>query len=126
MLAIQLWAEEHDGQPPNWSDWEKASDYWPSKFTVSKRMGWREALRQAGFTPVRRSSKVPREEALRLRREGYTLEQIAEILGVGLRSLGRALREMGAPARAHPRDLRRRSRQQRIEDLQKAIRRKEE
>lgn len=126
VLAIQLWAEEHDGQPPSWSDWEKASDYWPSKFTVSKRIGWREALKRAGFKPVRRSTKVPRQEALRLRQQGYTVKQIADSLQVGYGSVRHALRELGAPSRPQPRDLRKRSRQQRIADLQKAMRDREE
>lgn len=72
--AIQLWAEQHDGQPPTSQDWGngigKTPPGWPAYSTVRNKFGtWTDAIEAAGFQtfektgkPASRTPRTPRRQ----------------------------------------------------------------
>ena len=121
LIALQLWFEEH-GEAPRQSDWNQSSPYWPSHQTVANHFGtWAKGLDKAGVPRRPRVQKVSSEALLGLRADGLSYREIAKELGVNIATVARRLRKLGAPERPPPKDLRKRRREQRIADLQKAL-----
>jgi hypothetical protein len=128
--AIQRWAREHDGVAPSAGDWIRAGDYWPSATGIyNTRPGrsvfasWGEAIRAAGFEPKRASPGPgtywwPREEGRKLWDEGWTAAQIAARYGVTQSAISQIFGPRSFRAKAAPR---KRTRAQRIADLEKAL-----
>jgi hypothetical protein len=118
LYAIIEWEEER-GKPPVANDWLTAGEKNPSAVTVYKKFGsWNEAIRAAGFTPY----AYPRKEfdeklARRLRKEGLSEKSIASRLEISTDVLRKRL---GPRPKLVPVG-KKRTREQRIADLQKAI-----
>lgn len=125
--AIQDWAASHDGKPPTATQWQHAKDGHPAATTVygslSEFPSWNDAIAQAGFTP-RASSPGPGhiswdpEEGKRMRLQGLTDEEIGRRLGV----TGSAIQQkLGRRGEIRPPNLGKRTREQRISDLRRAL-----
>lgn len=123
--AIKDWNEEH-GHPPTTTEWWYASDTHPGATSVfgshAEFRTWNDAIRAAGFTPRHTSPGPGRrewspEEAHRLRQEGLSDTEIGKRFGVTASAIYQALgrRRMPVP--------RKRTREQRIADLQTALER---
>lgn len=130
--AIQRWAREHEGRPPAANDWINSGEYWPAASCVHGRKGqnvflrWNDAIAAAGFTP-RRSSPGPgnitwdREEARRLRELGYSDHAIAKKFGVTASAIAQSIGPRGDRYPATIQISKGRTRDERIEDLRKAL-----
>ncbi len=81
IVAMQDWAEAHGGLPPTGTQWQAASEDHPAATTVSKRMGWNEALLRAGFDLRCDRRPETTERMAQMIREGFSTEAIAEAYG---------------------------------------------
>lgn len=125
--AIQEWAMVN-GKPPTATDWMRAGPGHPAATGIYGQRGcfryWNDAIAAAGFTPNRTSpgpgkSKWSKSEARRLREEGLTDREIAKRIGVSPSAIGQRI---GPREDYQPRLVKRkRTREQRIADLQRAL-----
>lgn len=127
--AIQRWVREH-GRPPTAAQWRSRGEWWPAYHSVYGDRApfptWRSALQAAGYDtpafthktrgPGKRAWSV--EEAKRLRRVGLPDTVIGEHLGVSGSAIYQALGPRGIPRQ---RNRKRRTREERIADLKKAL-----
>ena len=132
--AIQRWTREHDGVPPTSMQWMHRGEYWPSATAIySDREravfpSWNEALRAAGV-PLHRPKGAPgpgkhwwpRDEARVLYDQGWTLQQIADKYGVTDSAIGHVFGYRNSHGPRRPKALGKRTREQRIDDLRKAL-----
>jgi len=123
LYAILEWHEEH-GCPPSWDDWSRSGgDKHPTSVTVLKRFGsLGTAIREAGLTPYE-PQRVKFDEALahQLRMDGVPDTEISKRLGIGYHVLFHRLGPRPKPVKTG----KRRSREQRIADLQEALKKGE-
>jgi len=128
IAAIQAWNTTH-GRPPTATEWMRAGPDHPAATAIYGREAsafpsWNAAIAAAGFTP-RFSGPGPgkstwsKEEARQLRKEGLTDVEIGRRFGVSASAIFQALGVRGdkTPTTAH----KRRTRAQRIADLQQAV-----
>jgi transposase len=123
--AIKDWNEEH-GHPPTTTEWLYASNTHPGATSVygsyAEFRTWNEAIEAAGLTP-RHTSPGPGkrewslEEAHLLRQEGLSDIEIGKRFGVSASAIHQALGRRRKPV------PRKRTREQRIADLQAALER---
>jgi len=119
LYAIMEWEEKH-GRPPVCNDWLQSNgDEHPSLGPVYRLFGsWNEAIRQAGFTPYESPRiEIDEELARRLRNEGLSDAAIARRLDI---SVGVLTKRIGKRPKPIPVG-KKRSREQRIADLRKAL-----
>jgi len=130
IAAIKRWVEEY-GRPPRSHEWKNRGEWWPSLNSVYGERGqpfhtWRGALQAAGYDTPPHTHNNPGpygrrwsvEEAARLRREGLPDHKIGEQFGVSGSAIFQAL------GRREPKPnpvAKKRTREQRIEDLRKAL-----
>ena len=135
IAAIQRWAEEHDGVPPGAHDWVRSGgEHHPSMGAVYGKnapyASWSDAIEAAGFPrpkPGQKKKDKPwdQQHAVRLRQQGVSDRQIAEQLGITALTIRRHLGPRD-PQQQRPRAAsRHRTRQQRIDDLRKAVHQQE-
>lgn len=119
LYALLEWQEKHGAQPRS-NDWmTSGGDAHPAVATVYKHFGsWDEAIRQAGMTPYTRP-RIEFDEKLarRLRREGVTDREICQRLGISKEIIRKRLGPRPKPLPVG----KKRSREQRIADLQNAL-----
>lgn len=126
IAAIQRWEKEH-GSPPSATQWIRRGEYHPALSTIystsSSLFGsWSEALRAAGFEPKRRSPGPgthwwPRDEVRRQLAQGVPVKELAARYGV---TPGAITNVFPTPRPAPVKKGR--SRDERISDLEKALR----
>ena len=121
--AIQNWAKLH-GRPPAALDWMRRGEDHPAATAIYGHGGvfprWNDAIAAAGFTPRRTSpgpgnSKWSKSEARKLREQGLTDVQIARLLGVSASAIAQRIGRRYHPVAPG------RSREQRIQDLERAL-----
>lgn len=127
IAAIQRWAAEHEGRPPSASKWRKRGDYHPSYSAVygspaSPFDRWVDAIEAAGFPrpfspPGPGNIRWSKEEATRLREEGLPDHEIGRRMGVSASAIYQRLGRRPPPVRVP----KKRTREQRINDLQAAL-----
>lgn len=127
IAAIQRWAREHEGRPPSASKWRKRGDYHPSYSAVygspaSPFDRWVDAIEAAGFPrpfspPGPGNIQWSKEEATRLREEGLPDHEIGRRMGVSASAIYQRLGRRPRPAPVP----KKRTREQRINDLQAAL-----
>lgn len=124
--AIQEWARVH-GRRPVSGDWQRAGEGHPSASGIygtrdPEFSSWSEALRAAGFTAPtgvgRGNSRWTNEQALALREAGLSDAEIGRRLGVTAQAISMRI---GARNPKPKPVKRKRSREQRIADLNKAL-----
>lgn len=132
--AIQRWASEHDGKPPTTTDWLKPQPNYPvftkvyqddKNRSLNPFRYWADAIEAAGFPrPVRGRRPTDtvwsHDEARQLRQQGLTDKEISRRLGIATQTL---TRHIGKRGRKQPVPLadKHRTREQRIQDLRKAL-----
>lgn len=131
--AIQRWTREH-GKAPTSTQWKHRGEYWPSATAIYSHpesaifSSWNEALRAAGVKLNRPKGSPgpgrhwwPREEARVLWEQGWSAEQIAAKYGVTANAIANVFGYRTTRADRRPKALGKRTREQRIADLQKAL-----
>jgi len=123
--AIKRWADEHEGRPPRWVDWERAIPGYPTSFTVRIRCGsWNDALEMAGFSPNQgvSTSKISDEliaKGKKLHKQGKNNTEIARELNISLTTVKRRIGP-SVPRQNKPRNADER-REARVAALRRAL-----
>jgi predicted transcriptional regulator len=128
--AIQKWAAEH-GAPPTAPQWQRAGEYHPAATACYGKKGvfprWADAIEAAGFPrPVTKSpgpgkSTWSKDEARKLRRQGLMDTEIAERFGVTAGAISNRIGRRNQETFIR----KRRTREERIADLQRALEQEE-
>lgn len=127
LQAIHRWHQQH-GRPPIATEWIRGAPDYPNPGTVIREHGsWANAIEAAGYPRPHVGHKTIDHTALRnrikqLHAEGTSIEQLADIFNLPPSVVRRHLRSNDRTTSNRPPKLKKRTREQRIADLQKALR----
>ena len=131
--AIQRWTREH-GRTPTSTDWIHRGEHHPSATAIYSHPesalfpSWNEALRAAGVKLNRPKGSPgpgkywwPRDEARVLWEQGWSAKAIADKYGVTANAIYQVFGDRNKRTDLRPKALGKRTREERIADLRKAL-----